>query len=241
MGAYPCGMYAACAHSHALLCVAIPQPLMAGLVVSRAVLPDMLSRDAGAIVNVQSPACIVPWPGATAYCAARAGFKGMAAALRADLRATRIKVMDVILTDVRASHMATCRARLGHILAAVTTTGGLWLLAPQPWQQRSHASHLSHLGQHLYREGSTWCAVWDCFWRQHVCVPIPAARSDSAAAHVSEAHLMDGSCHWLEVHARPGCVSCNVCLSMHVRAGFGGYQASLLVRQNHWFEHPYSE
>ena len=71
-------------------------PYFAALYVSRAFLPAMLRRGRGLIVNVNSPASLVAWPGATGYTAARWALRGFTEALRADLRGTRLRVMAVI-------------------------------------------------------------------------------------------------------------------------------------------------
>ncbi len=46
-------------------------PCLAAFAITRVALPGMLARRRGAIVNVTSPAAFCPWPGATAYAAAR--------------------------------------------------------------------------------------------------------------------------------------------------------------------------
>jgi len=67
-------------------------PYFAAFYLTRAFLPGMLERRAGRIVNVGSPAAFAPWPGATAYAAARWALRGFSEALRADLHGTGITV-----------------------------------------------------------------------------------------------------------------------------------------------------
>lgn len=67
-------------------------PYFAAFWVTRAFLPDMLTRGSGHIVNISSVASRFVWPGATAYIAARWAMRGFTEALRADLRDTGIGV-----------------------------------------------------------------------------------------------------------------------------------------------------
>jgi short-subunit dehydrogenase len=67
-------------------------PYFAAFHVTRALLPGMVSRGSGHIVNVTSLAAYAPWPGATGYTAARWAMRGFTEALRADLRGTGVGV-----------------------------------------------------------------------------------------------------------------------------------------------------
>jgi uncharacterized protein len=49
----------------------IISPYLAAFLITRAFLPEMIQRGSGQILNVTSPAAFFPWPGATAYSAAR--------------------------------------------------------------------------------------------------------------------------------------------------------------------------
>jgi NAD(P)-dependent dehydrogenase (short-subunit alcohol dehydrogenase family) len=60
---------------------------------TRAVLPAMLERGAGRIVNVVSTVAYVPMPGATAYCAAKAAVVAFTNALRGELAHTPIQLV----------------------------------------------------------------------------------------------------------------------------------------------------
>jgi uncharacterized protein len=68
----------------------IDAPFRAALYVTRAFLPAMMARGTGAIGNVSSIACYLPWSGATAYMAQRWAMRGLNEALRADFRGTRL-------------------------------------------------------------------------------------------------------------------------------------------------------
>ena len=60
---------------------------------TRAVLPSMLERGAGRIVNVVSTVAYVPMPGAAAYCAAKAAVVAFTNALRGELAHTKVQLV----------------------------------------------------------------------------------------------------------------------------------------------------
>lgn len=69
--------------------------LLAPLRLTRAVLPGMLERRAGMIVDVCSMAAIAPTPGMTYYNAAKAGLAAASEGLRGELRNTGVHVLTV--------------------------------------------------------------------------------------------------------------------------------------------------
>ncbi|HET9223821.1 MAG TPA: SDR family NAD(P)-dependent oxidoreductase [Roseiflexaceae bacterium] len=79
-------------------------PYFAAFHVTRAFLPAMLRHGSGQIVNVNSPASLVAWPGATAYTAARWALRGFSEALRADLHGTGLRVTEVIPGKVSSTY-----------------------------------------------------------------------------------------------------------------------------------------
>jgi short-subunit dehydrogenase len=79
-------------------------PYFAAFYVTRAFLPAMLRRRSGQIVNINSPASLVAWPGATAYTAARWALRGFTEALHADLRGTGLRVTAVIPGKVSSTY-----------------------------------------------------------------------------------------------------------------------------------------
>ena len=79
-------------------------PYFAAFFVTRAFLPAMLERRSGQIVNINSPAALVAWPGSAAYTAARAALRGFTEALRADLAGTGVKVTSVIAGKVSSTY-----------------------------------------------------------------------------------------------------------------------------------------
>jgi short-subunit dehydrogenase len=68
-------------------------PYLAAFNLTRELLPGMLQRRSGQIVNITSVASRLSWPGAVAYTAARAAMEGFTNALRADVQGTGVSVM----------------------------------------------------------------------------------------------------------------------------------------------------
>ncbi len=72
-------------------------PYLAAFAVTRAFLPAMLARGSGQVGFVTSPASFMVWPNASAYIAARSALRGLAEALRAELRQTPVGITLVTL------------------------------------------------------------------------------------------------------------------------------------------------
>jgi len=68
-------------------------PYLAAFNLTRELLPGMLERGSGQIVNLTSVACRLAWRGAVAYSAARAAMEGFTNALRADVQGSGVSVM----------------------------------------------------------------------------------------------------------------------------------------------------
>lgn len=79
-------------------------PYFAAFHATRTFLPAMSARRSGMIVNINSPAGWMPWPGATGYTAARWAMRGFTAALRADLMGTGIRILEVVPGKVSSSY-----------------------------------------------------------------------------------------------------------------------------------------
>ena len=79
-------------------------PYLAAFYVSRAFLPAMVARRSGRIACISSPAAYLAWADACAYIAARHAMKGLAEAMRADLRGTGISVTLVVLGTVETPY-----------------------------------------------------------------------------------------------------------------------------------------
>lgn len=71
-------------------------PYLAAACLTAAWLPAMLEKHEGHIVNLASPACFLPWAGATAYSVARWAMRGLSEALDADLSGTGVRVSLVV-------------------------------------------------------------------------------------------------------------------------------------------------
>jgi short-subunit dehydrogenase len=69
--------------------------LLAPLALTRAVVPCMLERRSGVVVNVSSLAALVPPAGMARYVAAKAGLAAFSEALRAELTGTGVHVLTV--------------------------------------------------------------------------------------------------------------------------------------------------
>lgn len=89
----------------------IDAPFRAALYVTRAFLPAQMARGTGAIGNVSSIACYLPWSGATAYTALRWAMRGLSEALRADFNGTRLSATLLACASVDTEHFEENRAR----------------------------------------------------------------------------------------------------------------------------------
>jgi short-subunit dehydrogenase len=69
--------------------------LFAPLLATRAVLPKMLARGSGTIIDVTSTAALVPPPGLAWYGASKAGLAAFSEALRGELRGSPVHVLTV--------------------------------------------------------------------------------------------------------------------------------------------------
>lgn len=68
-------------------------PYLAAFNLTRELLPGMLNRRSGQIVNITSVAARLSWPGAVGYSAARAAMESFTNALRADIHGSGVSVM----------------------------------------------------------------------------------------------------------------------------------------------------
>lgn len=83
----------------------------------KAVLPAMVARTSGVIVNINSIAAMTTFTGGTAYAASKAGLLALSRSLRQEVRAAGVKVIDVLPgateTDIwEASARREFRARM---------------------------------------------------------------------------------------------------------------------------------
>lgn len=75
-------------------------PYYAASFVTRAFLQGMLDRKSGIIINVNSPACLVPWRSSVGYAAARAALQGFHDALAQDLAGTGVRSCHAIFGKI---------------------------------------------------------------------------------------------------------------------------------------------
>jgi uncharacterized protein len=80
--------------------------LLAPLRLTQAVLPSMLRRGTGTIVDVASMAALAPTPGMTHYNAAKGGLAAASEALRGELRGTGVHVVTVYPGIIASTAMA---------------------------------------------------------------------------------------------------------------------------------------
>jgi uncharacterized protein len=79
-------------------------PYLSAFYVTRAFLPAMLKRNSGLIINMTSLGGFMPWPGATAYLAARYAMRGFHEGLRADLYGTKVRAMLTAFAKVESEY-----------------------------------------------------------------------------------------------------------------------------------------
>lgn len=79
-------------------------PYFAAFFITRAFIPEMLARNQGHIVNLTSPAAILPWPGALTYGAARWAMRGFSKGLAADLYQTGIGVTLIVAGHTKSTY-----------------------------------------------------------------------------------------------------------------------------------------
>lgn len=75
-------------------------PYLAAFWLTGALLPAMLKRGSGRIINVNSPVSIMPWGGAAAYASSRWALRGFTESLQVDLSKTNIKVCHAVFGEV---------------------------------------------------------------------------------------------------------------------------------------------
>ncbi len=81
-------------------------PYFAAFFATRAFLPGMLARGSGRIVNVNSPASKLPWPGAAGYTSARWALRGFTLALRQELAGSGVGVTHFVAGKTSSEYFA---------------------------------------------------------------------------------------------------------------------------------------
>jgi short-subunit dehydrogenase len=87
---------------------------------------DMIAARRGILVHVGSPASRLPWPGATAYAAARWALRGLNEALNQDLMGTGVTSSHVVFGEVSSPYFEHNRVerdqlpKLGRLIPVTT-------------------------------------------------------------------------------------------------------------------------
>lgn len=79
-------------------------PFQAAFHITRLFLPKMLERKSGHIVNVNSPASVLAWGGASAYISSRWALRGFSESLKIDLNGTGVGISHVVLGEVESNY-----------------------------------------------------------------------------------------------------------------------------------------
>lgn len=109
--------------------------LLVPMRLTRAILPGMLARRAGTIVDVSSTAALTPVRGYAVYAASKAGLAGASEALRSELRGTGVHVVTVFPGPIRTDMGANAAAAL----------------EPSPWIERVPWGTVDGLARHVRR------------------------------------------------------------------------------------------
>ena len=99
---------------------------------TRLLLPGMLRRGSGKIVNNASIVGHAPFPGATTYAASKTGLHGFTESLRRELDETDLTVLELITPGVDTDMMDQVQRELG----GHTDTEGWDRVEPEEWAQK---------------------------------------------------------------------------------------------------------
>lgn len=99
---------------------------------TRLLLPRMLERQSGKIVNNSSIIGHVPFPGATVYAAAKTGLHGFTESLRQELEQTELSVLELITPGVDTDMMEQVQQQL----EPHTHTDGWDHVQPEDWAEQ---------------------------------------------------------------------------------------------------------
>jgi 3-hydroxy acid dehydrogenase / malonic semialdehyde reductase len=105
--------------------------------VTRAVLPGMVARKRGHVVNIGSTAALYPYPGGNVYGATKAFVRQFSLNLRADLHGTGVRVTDVEPGLVGGTEFSAVRFR-GDTDKAATIYSGADALTPDDIAETVH-------------------------------------------------------------------------------------------------------
>ena len=107
--------------------------LAAPIHLTRLLLPEMLRRGSGKIVNNASIIGHAPFPGATTYAATKTGLHGFTESLRRELDETDLTVLELITPGVDTEMMDQVKRELGEH----ADTEGWGQVEPEEWAQEA--------------------------------------------------------------------------------------------------------
>jgi short-subunit dehydrogenase len=79
-------------------------PYLGAFAMTHHLVRPMIARGSGTIVNITSPASVMPFPGSAAYSVARGAMAHFTRALRADLRGTGVRAVLVVAGEVESEY-----------------------------------------------------------------------------------------------------------------------------------------
>jgi short-subunit dehydrogenase len=106
--------------------------LVALIQLTQAVLPGMLKRGHGKVVNNASIAGYANFPGVSTYSASKAGVVGFSEALRRELRGTGVEVMHLVTPGIETAMMDETK----QAYAGRSNTGAWPLQSPEEWAEK---------------------------------------------------------------------------------------------------------
>jgi short-subunit dehydrogenase len=121
--------------------------LLAVAHVTSRVLPHLLAKHAGAIVNNTSISGYAAFPGASTYAASKAGVVALSESLRRELRGTGVDVLHVVTPGVDTDMLDATEAVYGRHM----DTSGWEKVAPEEWAEKIVAA--VEAGDHILGPG----------------------------------------------------------------------------------------
>ncbi len=99
----------------------IGAPYLAAFNVTQIFMKNMLARNSGVIIHVNSPGCYMPWPSAVGYTGSRFALRGLHEALCQDLAGTGIKSVHVIFGRIDSEYFETNPSAARHMPGIAST------------------------------------------------------------------------------------------------------------------------
>jgi NADP-dependent 3-hydroxy acid dehydrogenase YdfG len=102
----------------------ISAPYLTAFNASQMFMQDMLQRNSGTLIHINSPACFMPWPSAVGYASARYALRGLHESLVQDLAGTKINSCHLVFGKIDSeyfTHNPGIEARMPGIAATIPT------------------------------------------------------------------------------------------------------------------------